>query len=121
MPADVATTPAAKDTMGTKLLVLYGSQTHTCERIAKKAAEEWKGLVSKVTVLDGNNCAHELEDVAGLKDICDVLVVCTSSFGDGDPPDNYSKFLLALLVGGARRLGDEDCALGWLCFERLID
>ena len=28
-----------------------------------------------------------------------VIVVCTSSFGDGDPPDNYGSFLLQLMQG----------------------
>ena len=39
-----------------------------------------------------------LEELSGLKDMCEVLVVVTSSFGEGDPPDNYSAFLLKLLA-----------------------
>ena len=33
-----------------------------------------------------------------LKESYDVIVLCTSSFGDGDPPDNYNAFLLKLLT-----------------------
>lgn len=87
--------------MGARVLVIVGSQTHTCERIAKKAAADWESIktVASVKVTDGNSLAHELEDLSGLKDMCDAIVVITSSFGDGDPPDNYNAFLLKLLEG----------------------
>ena len=87
---------------GTRMLVVYGSQTRTCERIAKKMAEEFKEKIpdcSVVDVFEGNELAHELEDIGGLKSNYDVVVACTSSFGDGEPPDNYGEFLLKLMMG----------------------
>ena len=83
------------------MLCVFGSQTKTCERISKKMGDHFgkSANVQSVKVIDGDSLAHELEDLSILKENFDVIVVCTSSFGDGDPPDNYSKFLLALLVG----------------------
>lgn len=88
--------------MGARVLVVFGSQTGTCERIAKKMAKEWEGLsqaVASVTCMEGNSLAHELEELEQLKESYDAIVVCTSSFGDGDPPGNYNAFLCKLLQG----------------------
>jgi len=86
--------------MKPRMLVVYGSQTGTCKRIATKMAESWKqrDLVQDVQVVDGNSLAHEHEELTSLKEICDLIVVCTSSYGDGEPPENYGAFLAKLLV-----------------------
>ena len=70
----VTTTPKASDTMGLRMLCVYGSQTKTCERLTKKMAEAWKqqGVVSSVAVFEGNTLAHESEDLASLKNNYDV-------------------------------------------------
>lgn len=83
----------------TRMLVVFGSQTKTCERLSKRMTEHFKteGVVEKVDCIDGNSLAHELESLESLKESYDVIVLCTSSFGDGDPPDNYGAFLLTLL------------------------
>ena len=96
----VAATPETSDTMGARVLVVFGSQTKTCERISKKMGEHFKsaGAVQSVEVVDGNSLAHELEDLESLKKSYDVMVICTSSFGDGDPPDNYGAFLLKIMT-----------------------
>ena len=96
-----STTPAALDTMQLRMVIVYGSQTGSCERIAKKMGQVWKqrGAVASVDVFEGNTLAHETEDLESLKESYDVIVCCTSSFGDGDPPDNYGDWLLKLLLG----------------------
>ena len=34
----------------------------------------------------------EMDELSTLKKLYDVLIVVTSSYGDGDPPDNYNTF-----------------------------
>jgi len=96
---NVPRTPAANGTMKLRLLVVSGSQTGTCTRISKKMADNWgsRGVLEKVDVFEGNELAHETEDLASLKENYDVLVVCTSSFGEGDPPENFNEFLLKIM------------------------
>ena len=92
-------TPTTAASMQPRMLLVYGSQTQTCKRIASKMSTHWKdkGVVAVCDVFDGNTLSHETEDLAQLKDNYDVLVVITSSFGDGEPPDNYTNFLLKIL------------------------
>ena len=99
----VASTPASTDTMGLRMLVVHGSQTGTCTRLAKKMAENWKsrGAIASYDFFEGNTLAHETEGLESLKESYDVMVVCTSSFGEGDPPDNYNEFLLKLVQAAA--------------------
>lgn len=83
-----------------RMLVIYGSETGNTERVVRKMADSWRkrGVVSTVDLYDGNTLAHEVEDLASLATSYDVLIVATSSFGDGDPPSNINAFLLALLT-----------------------
>lgn len=92
--------------MKARVLVVFGSQTGGSERIAKKMSETWKakGAVESVDVFDGNTLAHETEELSNIKDTYDLLVVCTSSFGDGDPPENYNHFLLRIMTAAEEGL-----------------
>ena len=96
-------TPSTASTMKPRMVVVYGSQTGTCRMLANKTSESWKqrGLVESVAVFDGNTLAHETEDLASLKEDYDLLVVITSSYGDGDPPENYNEFIAKLLASGS--------------------
>ena len=86
-----------------RLLVVYGSMTGNTEKQIKKMAKHWKkeGVISSYDLFDGNTLAHETEDLATLVSSYDALVVGTSSFGEGDPPDNYNNFLLSLMTAAA--------------------
>ena len=96
----VDATPRSSDTMGARVLCVFGSQTKSCERIMhKQLAARFKEVAARVDVFEGNEFVHEMEDLQSIVKSYDVLVVCTSSFGDGDPPDNYNAFLLALQSG----------------------
>merc|ERR1711924_320531 len=46
----------------------------------------------------GGNSVGELSQ---LSEKCDVIVISTSSFGEGDPPSNFNMFLLKLYRGAA--------------------
>lgn len=98
--------------MATRVLVVYGSESGTCKRVATTMAKEWaardKPNFEIVNVLDGMALTKELSlveddnndkyfDLTSLRQKYDVLVVITSSYGEGDPPENFGPFFLALL------------------------
>ena len=95
-----------------RVLVLYGSESGTCKRIANTMSNHWKEkqnakfeivgvctgkeLIEQTSVVeDDANVMHA--DFTSLKQKFDVLIVITSSYGDGDPPDNFAPFFLELL------------------------
>lgn len=81
------------------MLVVYGTETGTAKQGITKIAKRLgaNGSTEIVGTVDGNSVGN-LKD---LKDKCDVLLVATSSFGEGDPPGNYGKFLVNLLQGAS--------------------
>ncbi|MEM9707226.1 MAG: flavodoxin domain-containing protein [Pseudomonadota bacterium] len=85
--ADVALAP---------MNVLYGSQSGNCEALSKDLRKHaaTQGFEAGVAVLDDVTPA----DLAGMSHVTIVV----STFGEGEPPDNASKFYAALMA--------EDCA-----------
>ncbi len=119
----VRTAPAAP----TKpLTILFGSQTGTAEGLAKKTAKvaETRGFAPKLVCME----KHETVDLAS----SEHLLVITSTYGEGEPPDNAQTFWSYLKGEGAPRLdrthfsvlalGDTNypdfCQFGKLCDER---
>ena len=94
--ADIA--PATPATPAKPLLVLYGSQTGTAEGVAKKAAKtaEARGFAPRVV------CLEKFESVDLAKE--ERVLVITSTYGDGDPPDNAQGFWNWLSSDTAPRL-----------------
>ena len=68
------------------LLVLYGSQTGTAEQLAKRFARDAATRGFAPAVLEMNACPKA--DLARHS----RLVLITSTWGDGDPPDNAVAF-----------------------------
>lgn len=92
----------------TPLTILFGSQTGTAESLAKKAAKEAGKRNFAATVLD--MAQTDLAKLAGEKNV----LVITSTYGDGEPPDN-AKALHAALGAGAGSLAGvrfSVCGLG---------
>lgn len=92
----------------TPLTILFGSQTGTAEGLAKRAAKEAGKRGFTATVLD-----MAQTEVARLGTEKNLLVI-TSTYGDGEPPDN-AKALHAQLSGATARLPGlryAVCALG---------
>ena len=80
------------------LLVLFGSQTSSAEGLAKKLAKESQTRGFAPTVLELN--AYEKANLAaGGK-----AVIISSTWGEGDPPDNAVNFWNWLNADSAPRL-----------------
>lgn len=80
------------------LLVLYGSQTGTAEGLAKRTAKlaETKGFAPKVLSME----KYASVDLTAEEN----LLVITSTYGDGEPPDNAQGFWSWLSADTAPRL-----------------
>lgn len=112
----------------TSLPILYGSQTGTAERLAKKMAAEAGRHKFAPKVLEMNSFASI--DLTKERH----LLIVTSTWGDGDPPDNAVDFWNYLNSDKAPRLehlefsvlalGDRNyanfCAAGKKFDERLV-
>jgi sulfite reductase (NADPH) flavoprotein alpha-component len=87
--------PAAK---AEALLVLYGSQTGSAERLAKGLATEagQHGFAPRVMEMNAFAPADLAKESR--------LVIVTSTWGDGDPPDNAANFWAQLNSEHAPRL-----------------
>lgn len=83
---------------GEPLLVLFGSQTGSAEGLAKRVAKEsqQRGFAPKVLEL---NDYEKANIAAGGK-----AVIISSTWGDGDPPDNAVKFWSWINADAAPRL-----------------
>ncbi|MEP6671375.1 MAG: sulfite reductase subunit alpha [Chthoniobacter sp.] len=109
------------------LVVFFGSQTGTAEVLAKKTSKEAekRGFAPKVVDM----AKYETVDLASEQNV----LVITSTYGDGDPPDNAQAFWnylqgetaprLAHLNYSVLALGDTNysafCQFGKNCDERL--
>ena len=95
---DKQTAPAAGGTTNTQLHILFGSQTGNAEALAQTAAKaaRAKGLVPVVQALG----EVDLDVFATMRH---VLIV-TSTYGEGEMPDNAQLFWQALSASTAPRL-----------------
>ena len=84
-----ATAPSATPAL-TPLTILFGSQTGSAENLAKRAAKEAGKRAFAATVLD--MAQTDLAKLAAEKN----LLVITSTYGDGEPPDNAKALHTAL-------------------------
>lgn len=76
--------------------ILWGSQTGNSEGVAKKLAKAMKSSNYEPKVVDMAQC-----EAASLKDEKNVLVI-TSTYGDGEPPDNAADLHAALMDDATR-------------------
>jgi sulfite reductase (NADPH) flavoprotein alpha-component len=72
------------------LLVLYGSQSGTAEGLAKNFGKEAAQHGFDAKVLEANACTPEVLAKT------ERMLLITSTWGDGDPPDNATQFWAAL-------------------------
>jgi sulfite reductase (NADPH) flavoprotein alpha-component len=117
---------AAPSAPAKPLVLLYGSQTGTAEGLAKKTSKEAakRGFAPKVVDM----AKYETVDLTKEENV----LVITSTYGDGDPPDNAQAFwnylnaetapALTHLNYSVLALGDTNyaafCQFGKVCDER---
>jgi sulfite reductase (NADPH) flavoprotein alpha-component len=77
---------APQQTKPQSLLVMYGSQTGTAERLAKRLSNDAAKRGFSARVMEMNAFAS----VDFTKE--PRLIIVTSTWGDGDPPDNAAAF-----------------------------
>lgn len=87
--AAAATGPVATVT------VLFGSQTGTAEGLAKKAVKQLKAARCEVTLKDMGEV--EAKELSGYEN----LLLITSTYGEGEPPDNAQALHQQLMGEGA--------------------
>jgi len=92
----------------TPLLVMFGSQSGTAEGLAKRVAQEAKqrGFAPKVLPL---NDYEQANLAAG-----GTAVIISSTWGDGEPPDNATQFWSWISSESAPRLEHLNFAVLWL-------
>ena len=100
----------------TRVLVVFGSESGNARMAAKKMKETYQGNFTIIDAVQANDVAGKVATKQLVQD-CDVLVVTTSSHGEGDPPDNFASFLLALIksakAGDKPLSGLQHCVLGF--------
>lgn len=89
---------AAQETSGREVVVLWASQTGNAEEFATATAERLTSTGHRTTLVGMDDA-----DVGTLARTADLLFI-TSTFGDGDAPDNGSGFWDALCGERAPRL-----------------
>ncbi|HVS50970.1 MAG TPA: sulfite reductase subunit alpha [Opitutaceae bacterium] len=93
-PVAAGANPPAAATLA-PLTILFGSQTGSAETLAKRAAKEAGKRGFAAMVLD--MAQTDLAKLAAEKN----LLVITSTYGDGEPPDNAKPLHAALAAGAA--------------------
>ena len=73
------------ETLRDRILILYASETGTAEGFARKAARQLQRFRPKVMALD----EYPVETLANEK----LLLIVTSTFGNGEMPSNGKRFL----------------------------
>lgn len=101
----------------TRVLLLYGSESGTCKRIARTIEATWAAREDRsfdvALMCDGTSVLKEMSimeddandvyhDFTSLRTKFDAVVVVTSSYGEGDPPENYGPFFVQLVAAAAR-------------------
>ena len=77
-----------------RVLVVYGTESGNAKRGIEKMAKKWQAAGVEIdTIIEGNAAVSKFDTMASEYD---VLIVSTSSYGEGDPPSNFNLFLLEL-------------------------
>ena len=86
---------AAAAVAATEVTVLFGSQTGTAESLSKKLAKQLKAANCEPKVVDMAD--FSVDEVKATQN----LLIVTSTYGEGEPPDNAASLHAALLDEGA--------------------
>ncbi|MEM0966259.1 MAG: flavodoxin domain-containing protein [Verrucomicrobiota bacterium] len=89
---------AVEETPAVKATILFGSQTGNAEALAGQAAKQLKSSGVEATVVDMD--AYSTDKITEEEN----LVLVSSTYGDGEPPDNAAGLHSFLMDEGAPRL-----------------
>jgi sulfite reductase (NADPH) flavoprotein alpha-component len=92
------TGPASAAVAKRPLLILFGSQTGSAEGLAKKIAKECAQHGLEAKIMEANACTLDVLTKT------ERLLFVTSTWGDGDAPDNAMEFFKALHAPDAPKL-----------------
>lgn len=98
VPQSVLVPDANTESVQHPVVVVWASQTGNAEEFAAECAEQLEAAGHGTRLMSMDDY-----DVAGLADVRDLLII-TSTFGDGDAPDNGSNFWSALSSDEAPKL-----------------
>jgi len=90
------TSAVAQATKVEAITIVFGSQSGNCETIAKRAAKALKQTGHALKVIDA--AQFKLSTLATTS----VLLLVTSTYGEGEPPDNIAAFYTELHARDAR-------------------
>lgn len=95
--------------------MVYGTEMGSTKVEAKNVIESWEKEGVAVELLEGDEAADVFDGITSEK--YRLLVVLTSSYGDGDPPSGFGKFLYKLYAaakdGSTPLKGLEHSVLGF--------
>lgn len=80
-----------------RVLVVYGSETNQTKMAMTDVVDAWKEEKSsdfEVELLEGDKAAEKFEEINSSN--YDFLLIGTSSYGEGDAPSGFGKFLYEL-------------------------
>jgi len=99
-----------------RILAVFGTETGSTKSEAQEIVESWKSShnlkgAGSVTLLEGNEAADQFDTIK--KENYDIIVVITSSYGDGDAPSGFGKFLYKIYAAAAdvKKRGKEAAVL----------
>lgn len=96
-----------------RILILYGSETGTAEGFARQGARKLKAFSPKVMALDDYDCNNLAQEK--------LLLIVTSTFGNGEMPGNGKKFFNWLKQqekGSLKGLNYSIMAIGSTVYEK---
>jgi len=114
-----------------ELRILVGTMTGTAEAVAKDIEQMLAkaGHRTEIVLMDGRDASVFERNGSG----CDAFLICTSTYGSGDVPDNAQKVFASLeekrpdlrgIVYGVIALGDQTYGKtfcqGGLRFDKLL-
>lgn len=95
--------------------MVYGTEMGSTKVEAKNIIEAWEKESVVVELLEGDDAGDVFDGITAEK--YRLVVVLTSSYGDGDPPSGYGKFLYKLYAaaqaGSTPMKGLEHAVLGF--------
>ena len=95
-----------------RVLVVYGSETNQTKIHMTEIVDQWKKSAksefSVVEMLEGDEAAEKFSDITSKN--YDFLLVATSSYGEGEAPSGFGKFLYQLQE--AAKIGSESSLSG---------